>query len=176
MRKSEFPLGYQVSGNVQTAGYEKKCQGDFLKIEHAIETGWSGAEQASESDLNLLSGWIKPCELSYSSKMWAKLWYIYLKETSVSCFLQDSDHLIARLIRYYCVPEVLAHICLHFCCCCCLVPCVAVNVSVSITCCCCCCCCLCAGMQFCWLLNVQRYIIDQNGTVLICSPCGCYVI
>lgn len=56
------------------------------------------------------------------------------------------------------------------------VPCVAVNVSVSITCCCCCCCCLCAGMQFCWLLNVQRYIIDENGTVLICSPCGCYVI
>lgn len=175
MRKSEFPLGYQVSGNVQTAGYEKKCQGDFLKIEHAIETGWSGAEQASESDLNLLSGWIKPCELSYSCKMWAKLWYIYLKETCIVFFtgLQSFDRrvdkilLCSRSFGTYLFTFLLLLL---------PVPCVAVNVSVSITCCCCCCCCLCAGMQFCWLLNVQRYIIDQNGTVLICSPCGCYVI
>lgn len=83
MRKPEFPLGYQVSGNIQTVGYEEMPKG-FPKYRTCSR---DMVKQASQPDLILLltlmiKAAAATCTRVYTCRSHALFWSVTMNEFS----------------------------------------------------------------------------------------------
>ena len=149
----KMPRGFPKNRTCNRDGVERSRAGAWVWPEPPLRGGSNHVSEVTAAK----------CEPNYRTYISERLQY--------RVFLQDSNHLIASLIRYYCGPEVLAHICLHFCCCgwLCHVLWTRLFPSPVVV-------VVCAQVYSfvgCLMCSVTSLI---KTAVLIYSPCGCYVI